>query len=200
MADKQATVTLAAIERLAEAYGAANERLALLNSLLSADINTLIRQRMPEIRDQIELTCQARAALKATVEAAPQLFAKPRTRVLAGVKVGYQRLKTALAIADEAKVIAKIKALMPERAGELIRTQEALRRQALDALPAADLKRIGVGVVVGSDVVITKPVTADAIKSAEAVLATWTSDEVAVFEAAGDEAARGTEGAGHAGA
>ncbi len=166
-------LTMADIERLAATYAAANEALALANTLMSAEINAVIRARMPAIRDQIEQTAKAHEALRTAVASAPQLFAKPRTRVLSGVKVGFQRLKSALAIRDEAPVLARIHALMPDRVEELIRTREVLRRAALEALPAADLKRLGVGLVTGSDAVVVKLTTADAIKSVEAVLYSW---------------------------
>lgn len=175
-------LTLAAIERLAAEYAAANEALSLENSLMAAEINTVIRARMPAVRTRIETAVAARDALRTAVASAPQLFAKPRTRVLNGVKVGFQRLKSVLAIKDEAPVIAKIHALMPERVEQLIRTSEALRRQALEALPAADLKRLGVGLVMGSDVIVTKPQAADAVKTAEAVLQSW----VEATDAGGD--------------
>jgi hypothetical protein len=169
----RAPLKLAAIERLAAEYATLNEALSLENSLLAAEINALIRDRMPVIRSRIEATVAARDALRTAVASAPQLFEKPRTRVLNGVKVGFQRLKSVLAIKDEAPVIAKIHALMPELVSQLIRTSEALRRQALEALPAGDLKRLGVGLVMGSDVVVTKPQAADAVKTAEAVLKSW---------------------------
>lgn len=162
--------TLADIERLAEAYAYANQRLGLLNDVLGAEVSEVFRRRMPEIRGQIALTIERRDALRRAVAAAPELFGKPRTRVLSGVKVGFQRLKSALAIKDEAPIIARIKALMPARVSELIRTQEFLRRQALESLAAVKLKQLGIGLVLGSDVVVAKPQPGDALKTTEALL------------------------------
>lgn len=168
-------LTLADIERLAAAYATANEALALETSLLSAEINALIRARMPAVRSRIEAVATARDALRTAIASAPQLFEKPRTRVFNGIKLGFQRLKSVLAIKDEAPVIARIRALMPERVDDLIRTQEFLRRSALEALSAAEMKKLGVGLVMGSDVVVVKPQTADAVKVTEAILQSWTS-------------------------
>ena len=168
-------LSLADIERLAAAYAAANEALSLENTLLTAEINTILRARMPAVRARIEAAATARDALRTAIAAAPELFQKPRTRVFNGIKLGFQRLKSVLAVKDEAPVIARIRALMPERADDLIRTQEFLRRSALEALSAAEMKKLGVGLVMGSDVVVVKPQTADAVKLTEAILQSWAS-------------------------
>lgn len=172
-------LTLAAIERLAAEYAAANEALSLENSLMAAEINTVIRARMPAIRVRIEAAVTACAALRTAVASAPHLFAKPRTRVLNGIKVGFQRLQGGVRYPEGAEpgIIAKIKALWPERAQDIIRTTEKLLRTALEKLPAADLRKIGVTVVAPSDVVVSTPQVADAVKVTNAILRSWYDQE-----------------------
>lgn len=170
-----APITLADIERLAAEYAALNEALSLENLLASAEINALIRARMPGIRSRIEAAVAARDALRTAVASAPQLFVKPRTRVLSGIKVGFQRLQGGVRYAEGAEpgIIAKIKVLWPERAADVIRATEKLLRTALEKLPAADLRKLGVTVVAPSDVVVSAPQKVDAVKTVEAVLQSW---------------------------
>lgn len=170
-----APITLADIERLAAEYAANDEALSLENTLLAAEISALIRARMPAIRGRIEAARNARHALKTAIESAPGLFTKPRTRVLSGIKLGFQRLQGGVRYpADkEPAIIAQIKTLWPERVAELVRSAESLLRKGLEKLPAADLRRLGVAVVPPGDVVLTQPQAADPVKTAEAILNAW---------------------------
>lgn len=168
-------LTLADIERLAAEYAAANEALSLENSLMAAEINAIIRARMPAVRTRIAEAIRARDAVRTAVASAPHLFAKPRTRVLSGIKVGFQRLQGGVRYSNSAEpgIITKIKALWPERAQDVIRSTEKLLRTALEKLPAADLRKLGVAVVPPGDVVVSTPQVADAIKVTNAILQSW---------------------------
>ena len=150
--------TLADIETKAEAYAAARAALADRVAVLQAEIDALTRRELPAIREAMAQAQAAHADLRFAVESAPELFIRPRTRVLHGLRVGWMTGKGRVEIDDEADTIARIRRLLPEEQAELlIRVRESVDRNAVADLTAADLKRLRIRVVPGSEQVVIKP-------------------------------------------
>ncbi|MYE06689.1 MAG: hypothetical protein F4Y04_05620 [Chloroflexi bacterium] len=84
----------------------------------------------------------AKDALRQEIEEHPELWTKPRTRALHGVKVGRRSLPGRLEI-DPGVAIPRIRQLLPGRAKDLIRTRETLAMAAVKALGPAELEAIG---------------------------------------------------------
>jgi hypothetical protein len=168
------------IEALADSYADNRHALAdLLNEINEAQ-RAIISARLGEIRIALAATAAAEDQLKSAIEAAPHLFEKPRTRVLHGIKVGYQKGKGKVEIDDEPKTIRFIREKVPaDQAELLIKVTERVDRRAVGDLTAADLKRLGIRVVETGDQILIKPVDGAVDKLIKALLADLPDDSSA---------------------
>lgn len=157
------------IETLARAYADEYQQLAADVEALESAIRALKKKALPAIKRGAERAAVAKEKLKAAIEAAPQLFEKPRTRLFHGVKVGLQKGKGETQIPDEEKTIALIRKHLEDQAEVLIKTEETLVKKALANLAAADLKRIGVNVIEAGDQVVVKVADSDIEKLVDAL-------------------------------
>lgn len=138
---------------------------------LEAEVERLRRKAMPQIRNLVEATANARAELEAAIGANPQLFERPRTLIIDGVKVGLQKGKGGISFTlDEDVVVRLIEKHFPQSADVLIRTTKKPVKAALAELPAADLKKIGVAVTDTGDQVLIKPTDSEIDKLVAALL------------------------------
>ncbi|MHB8123769.1 MAG: host-nuclease inhibitor Gam family protein [Desulfuromonadaceae bacterium] len=162
--------TLAEIERLTKDY--ADWRVQLSEAVLVAEheIAAIKRQHVVTIKRKVEAVAERQAALKAAIEEAPELFKKPRTMILHGVKIGFQKEKGKISWDDKDQVVRLIKKHFPEQADVLIKTVEKPIKDALQQLSAADLKRIGVTIGETGDVVIIKSTDSEIDKLVNALL------------------------------
>lgn len=151
MSDMQTIELLAAAA--AEARGVLAERVQHLQD----SIDALTRAALPEIRQAVRAAAGDLDRLRAAIEAAPELFEKPRTRVLNGIRCGYMKQRGEVSMADEAKTIERIRSLLPkDQAALLIRTRESVHKPAVYDLTAADLKRLGISIAEDHDAVYIK--------------------------------------------
>lgn len=151
-------MSMAGIEDKTLVYAQARERLAAIVTALHDALEALKRDRMPELRQAVQQAAQAEAELKALIEAAPDLFDKPRTRILHGVRVGFMKQRGQVLVADEAATVARIRKLLPAAQAELlIRVRESVHKPAVYDLQASDLKRLGIAVEADTDAVVVKP-------------------------------------------
>ena len=153
--------TLADIERQAAAYAEAHEALRKHVEALELAIKAAKRQALPQLMVLAAKAAGAKTALRQSLEASPALFTKPKSRIINGVKVGYQKGKGETVIADEAATVKLIKKHFADQADVLIKTTEKPVKTALNGLSAADLKRVGVTVQDATDEVIIKVLTGD---------------------------------------
>lgn len=160
------------IEALAEGYAQRRHALADLLNQIDAEQRAIITRRLRDVRLALADAAAAEDALRNAIEAAPELFEKPRTRVLHGVKVGYQKGKGKVEIPDEAKTIRYIREKLPTDQAELmIRVTEKVERRAVMDLTAADLKRLGIRIIESGDQIVIKPVDSQVDKLIKALLA-----------------------------
>lgn len=163
--------TLQDIEKLTETYAAARGQLAEHVGGLTAKIDALKRQHLREIRAAVAVAKDAEAALQAAITASPDLFDKPRTRTLHGVKVGLQKARGTVTWGDEDAVIKRIRAQLPKDQAELlIRTEEKVHKPGVYDLSAADLKRLGIEIKGAGDVPVIKDTTGEVDKLVDALL------------------------------
>jgi hypothetical protein len=125
----------------------------------SALLNAEIKSAIAPVLDRYKLTLDQRAAaeaealhiLDALLAANPQLFQKPRSLTIDGVRCGYKKEPDGLDWSDDADVVARIKALRPELAPLLIRTSESLVVDALGQCAPDDLRMLGIRAIAGAD-------------------------------------------------
>lgn len=130
--------TLTEIESRAKLYADARENLAAIVANLNAGIEAQKRQAMPEIKRAIARAATHHDQLRAMIEEAPELFSKPKSRTLYGIKLGFQKGKGKIEFDNPEQVVRLIKKFFPEQADVLIKTEEKPVKDALNALTAAD--------------------------------------------------------------
>lgn len=164
--------TITEIETLTRDYAESRAYLHGIITTLQAELERIKHPVLPVIREAVGKTAELHARLKAAIEAAPDLFVKPRTLTLSGVRVGYMKQRGQVVIEDEAAVVARIRRLLPaEQAELLIRVRESVHKPAVYDLSVADLKRLGISIADDEDVVIIKPVDSDTDRLVSALLA-----------------------------
>lgn len=142
-----------AAARLAVAHQAALVATAALQTEVSAAIAPLFKKHKSSIDAAAEEEAAASKALQALLDGSPQLFQRPRSISVDGVRAGYRKADDMLHWDDEANVITRIRALeeLKPLAMVLVRTVESLNVAALGELTAAQRRAIGVRRIDGVD-------------------------------------------------
>jgi len=162
--------TLSDIELLTMKYKSARDLLAGRVQGLQDEIERIKRRAMPGIKKAVAAAKQAESELYAAIESAPELFRKPRTLVLSGIRVGYCKGQGQIRYQDPNQVVKLIHKHFPEQADVLIAVRETPVRKALAQLSAAELKNLGVTLVQTGDQVVIKPTDSEVDKVVNALL------------------------------
>lgn len=162
--------TMNDIQARTKAFADARSKLAELVTVLNDGLEQLKRDSLPGIRRAIERAAEKHAELKALLDDSADLFVKPRTVVLHGVKVGFEKGKGRIEFEDAAQVIKLIRRHLPDQADVLIATKELPVKTALAQLSVKELKAIGCTVDDAGDVVVIRPVDSDVDKLVTALL------------------------------
>ncbi len=163
--------TMTEIELQTRAFKRAHDLLADRVSDLNEEIEKLKRRRLPGIRSAVADAAEQRDKLSALIEAHPELFEKPKTVVIDGVRVGFSKAKGKIVIDDPARTILLIKRRHPELAETCIRVTESPNKKALANVPIATIKALGCKVEETGDEVVIRTVDSDVDKLVGALLA-----------------------------
>ena len=144
---------LSGIAALCTDYAQARERLAHTTEQIRDLQRQAVRRHLRGLKAAITQVSATQESLREAVEANPQLFVKPRTRSLEGVKVGYRKLPGTIEC-DQARAIDRIRKHYPESEAALVRVKESLNRAALKKLDAKMLSALGVSIVEVDDEVV----------------------------------------------
>lgn len=158
------------IEDCAKNLRMARDTLSERATTLHEEIEAATKRRLLGLRNAVAVVAAADALLKAAIEEAPQLFAKPRSMVLHGIKLGYQKGKGKLDWEDDIQVVKLIRRHFADQFDVLCKTTEKPIRTALAELTVAELKKLGVTVEETDDVVFVKDATAGVDKLVKALL------------------------------
>jgi len=162
--------TLADIEKGSKNLAASRDALADLLQSLDAEISKIKAKYMWRIKKAVASMVEHKAILKAAVEVSPELFNQPRTIIMNGVEVGFNKGKGKISWTNEAHVIKKIHELFPDQAAVLIKKTEKPVKKAIARLQAADLKKIGITVSGTDDAVVIRFVDSEVSKLIDAFL------------------------------
>lgn len=149
------TITLSDIRAAAEQLSNAHNDTSATAAHLQAEIKSAIGPILERYQTTLDRYAEAEAVwhrrLDELLASAPQLFVKPRSLSVDGVKAGYRKAEDTLDWDDEAVVIARIEALFPEQVDLLVRSQRSLNIDAVTLLEPAQRQRIGVRSISGAD-------------------------------------------------
>jgi hypothetical protein len=165
-------VTLRDIETATTAYGIARADLGDTVRQLQRELGDVRARYIKQIRREVAKAADKQSELKALVERAPHLFVKPRTLVIQGVKVGYQKGRGGIEFDDADKVVELIHKHYGdgEEALSLLNIAEKPDKTALEELSVAELKKLGCTVRDTGDEVVIKPVDGEVDKIVNALL------------------------------
>ena len=164
-------MTLSDIEQQARAYADARAELSERVQALQDEIEAAKRRKLRGIKSAVARAAAAHDELHAAVADSPDLFAKPRTKVLCGIRIGFAKQKGRLIIEDSAKTIQLIRRHFPDQEERLIKITETAAKKALETMTGAELKRINVSVEDAGDKVVIKPTDSEVDKLVAALLA-----------------------------
>jgi predicted Zn-dependent protease with MMP-like domain len=162
--------SLAEIEGLTKKYSEAFDTLSREMRDLNDAIETIRRERMKSIKKAIDQTVEKSLALKMAINDSSELFIRPRTIILHGIKIGFVKGKGKIKIPDEPNTCNLIRKHFPEQAEALIIINEKPSKEALNNLAAADLKKIGVTIIEAVDEVVIKATDGEVEKMVNAFL------------------------------
>ena len=152
--------------RLADARAPLAENLQQLND----ETEALKRACLPAIKRGVAKAAEASGQLLALIDSAPELFVKPKSVIFHGLRLGYRKESGKLEWDDPDRVVELIRKHYEEQFDALVKTTYRPVKDALEQLPAADLKRLGVRVGEDGEVVFVKPVDSTVDKMIDALL------------------------------
>lgn len=168
--------TLLDLERRAKAVATTRALVTQIVTELNAGIDALKRDQMPKLKTAIAAAAEQHDRLKVLIEANPELFAKPKSVVYHGIRLGYRKRTGALQFDDQEKVVALIRKHFADQFDLLVRTEEKPIKKALEGLSAAELKKLGITVEDSGDVVFIKPVDSATDKLVDQLLKSATEE------------------------
>jgi hypothetical protein len=170
--------TLKEIELKAKHFADARARLAEDVRELQDVVEQAKRAALPTIRQRVRYVKDHQAALRALIDDSPELFVKPRTVTVHGVKVGFQKGRGGLVVADLGKTVKLIRQHFAGKFDVLVKTTHKLVKKAIGNLPADDLKKIAVQIDGTDDVIVIEDTASDVDKLVSALLEEQAEEEV----------------------
>lgn len=169
--------TLGEIEELAKAFAAARSELSDKVGAVERLVERIKRRRIAGIKSAVARAAEAQDRLHAAIDSAPELFQKPKSLVLHGVRVGYQKQRGQLTIEDETQTVRLIRKYFPAEFDRLVKVSEKPLKPALNQLSAAELRRLGVTVEADTEAVLIKPTDSEVDKLVDALLKESQADD-----------------------
>ena len=170
------STTMSEITQLCKSYADARDRLSAVSDEIRAMRRAAVRSRLRGLKSRVAEVSAAREVLRHAIEGSPQLFARPRTVAIEGIKVGYRK-RPGMVECDPTRTINLIKDKLPKRAAELIKVREVLDKSALKKLEARELATIGAAVVMVDDEVVVQAASDDLDKLVDALLSDDDDDD-----------------------
>lgn len=173
---------LADVQKRAEALSKTRDCLTGLFRTLEEEINTVKTGSLPEIKRVARQITRQHTELQELITANPELFEKPRTYVVDGLKFGMQKKVGKLQWDDDAKLVGRIEGLTvqelltPEQQDMLIAVTKKPVAKALEKLDGKLLKRLGVTLTADTDEPLIKSVDGEVEKAVNAVIRDVTKD------------------------
>jgi hypothetical protein len=162
--------TLTEIEKLAKEFSEARKILRDRVDVLDTGMTALKKRYLPGIRNAVETAKEKQTVLSDAIEDSPDLFVKPRTMTLFGIKFGIEKQKGKLEWEDKNVVVKLIKKLFPDSWETYVKVKEDPMKKTLATLPSADLKKLGIQVTETGDAVVIKPADSEVDKLVDALL------------------------------
>jgi hypothetical protein len=173
------------IERAAQSLSQVREELASEVAQLNAAIEAAKAAHLGRIRVLVRRGAERTKQLHDLVDLNREHFEKPKTQIFHGIKVGLAKGKGKLVIEDDANTVRLIqKHYDGAEADALLHTVVRPDKEALQKLPAGDLKKLGAAIEDTGEQIVVKPVDTAVDKMANALLASAIDEAITEREAA----------------
>ena len=145
------------LETLARDYSSANDSLTELKKELSSEIEGVRMAYYKKIKVSVEKVMNKKSDLEHAILASKHLFERPRTMIISGVRLGFQKSKDRVSWDDDKQVVELIEKKMdPEIAATLVKTEKKPVRETISGLNESELRKIGCRIEKGVDRVLIK--------------------------------------------
>ncbi len=159
------------IETAAAEFAAANAEMARLVGEAGEAIGTIRHKYSTPLKDAYAAVKMKRKALERLIDRRRDLFVRPRTRILHGIRLGVTKDRGAVHYdCDEDVMVARIRATLGDKAEDLIAITEKPIKKQLALQDEKVLRKLGVEVREDTDSVLIKPAANDVEKAAQAFL------------------------------
>jgi len=170
-------MTLLELDTLTKNYADVRLVLSELVADLTAELEAAKRRRLTRLKNLVGTAAAAQNVLFSALEESRHLFEKPRTLVLHGIKVGWQKARGGLEISDPDRTVQLIQRHYTEaEADGLLHIIRRPDKDALAKLPANELKKLAIEVLADGDSVVIKPTDSEVDKIVTALLKDATAD------------------------
>ena len=142
---------ITAIDLLARQYADAQTDLDTQINDLRHVIDMSVRDAWPALRAATTRAAGRYEALLASVTDARDVFEKPKTKILHGVRVGYRKAKDSIQVLNADNTCALIEKHLPDQVDVLISTTKKPVMAGLEQLDDEQLRKIGCKRVAGRD-------------------------------------------------
>ncbi|MCI0450506.1 MAG: hypothetical protein L0Y79_12125 [Chlorobi bacterium] len=150
------------IETLTKEFSEASDSLTLLKKELGSEIETAKSKYFKKIKDLAEVVVLKKSELEQAIISGRHLFIKPKTLVISGVKVGFQKTKDKIVWDDEEHVAYLIEKVMGKGTAEmLVKTEKKPIKESLMKLGEDELSKIACRIEKGEDKVVIKTVDSE---------------------------------------
>src|SRR3990172_5813587 len=144
--------TMSEIEKQAAALGVARDALTTEWLAEKQELAEVESRHVADIRKLTKAFGVAYGRLREAVAESPGLFAKPKSVILHGIKLGYRKGTGKMDWDDDEAVVKLIRKHLPDLVDVLIQKTEKPLKGPLGELPADTLKKLGVTVEETGDV------------------------------------------------
>jgi hypothetical protein len=145
------------LETLAKDFSSANYSLTELKKELSSEIEEVRITYYKKIKTSVEKVMSKKSELEHAILANKHLFEKPRTMIISGVRLGFQKSKDKISWDDDRRVVELIEKKMDaDIAAALLKTEKKPVRETISKLSECDLRKIGCRIEKGTDRVLIK--------------------------------------------
>jgi len=161
---------LSRIERLCQDFSSAHAEMRMLVLAIQEELQQVKRRYLARLRASVGKTRERHANLRLAVESAPELFEKPKTRILHGIKIGFRKQKGGITWADADKVVRALHQQFGGQADAFLHIKQVPDKTALNKLDASTLRRLGVEIHADHDEVVVEPVDGDVDRVVNALI------------------------------
>ncbi len=163
-------MTLSEIEKITKEYALARKEVEARVQGYEEELEQVKKRHITGIKKSVTVAKVYQDKLYHAIDSSPELFVKPKTIVLYGIRIGFMKGKGEMRIEDPGHVVKLIKKYFPEQVETLIKITEYPVKSALAQLSVQDLKRLGVEVIETNDQVTIKPTDSEVDRLVEALL------------------------------